>query len=48
MLRGEFFNLLNHANFGQPGTNVSSPATLGVINGADNPRILQIGARITF
>lgn len=48
MLRGEFFNLLNHANFNQPGTNVSSPATLGVINGADNPRILQVGARITF
>ena len=48
MLRGEFFNALNHANFNQPGSNVSSPATLGVINGAADPRILQLGARISF
>jgi hypothetical protein len=48
MLRGEFFNLLNHANFSQPGSNVSSPNTLGIINGAGDPRILQLGARLTF
>jgi hypothetical protein len=47
-LRGEFFNLLNHANFGLPGSNVSSPNTLGVINGAGDPRILQLGARLSF
>ena len=47
-LRGEFFNLLNHANFGLPGTSVASPNTLGVINNANEPRILQIGARISF
>lgn len=48
MLRGEFFNLLNHANFGQPGSNVSSPNTLGIITSAADPRILQLGARMTF
>ena len=48
MLRGEFFNLLNHPNFGLPGTSVASPNTLGVINGASDPRILQLGARLTF
>jgi hypothetical protein len=48
MLRGEFFNLLNHANFNLPGTNVSSPNTLGVITGAADPRILQLGARLSF
>ncbi len=48
MLRGEFFNLLNHANFGQPGSNVSSASNFGVINGAGEPRILQIGARVSF
>jgi hypothetical protein len=48
MLRGEFFNLLNHANFGLPGTNASAPNTLGIINGAGDPRILQLGARMTF
>ena len=48
MLRGEFFNLFNHANFGLPGASVASPNTLGVINGAGDPRILQLGARLTF
>jgi hypothetical protein len=47
-LRGEFFNLLNHANFSLPGTNVSSASTFGVINGATDPRILQIGLRLSF
>lgn len=48
MLRGEFFNLLNHANFGLPGSSVASPNTLGIINGAADPRILQLGARLSF
>ncbi|MDQ2901283.1 MAG: hypothetical protein M3Y07_16015 [Acidobacteriota bacterium] len=48
MLRGEAFDLLNHANFGLPGSNVASPNTLGVITGANEPRILQLGARLTF
>jgi hypothetical protein len=48
LLRGEFFNLFNHANFSLPGANVSSPNTLGVINNAADPRILQLGARMTF
>jgi hypothetical protein len=47
-LRGEFFNLLNHTNLGQPGANWSSATNFGVINGADSPRILQVGARISF
>ncbi len=48
LLRGEAFNVLNHANFGLPGSNVASPNTLGVINGATEPRILQLGAKLTF
>jgi hypothetical protein len=48
MLRGEFFNLMNHPNFGLPGSNVAAPNTLGVINGASDPCILQIGARLSF
>jgi hypothetical protein len=48
MIRGEFFNLLNHANFGLPGSSVASPNTLGVINGAADPRIVQLGARLSF
>ena len=48
LLRGEFFNALNKANFGLPGNNVSGGANFGVINGAAEPRILQVGARISF
>jgi hypothetical protein len=47
-LRGEFFNLLNHANLGTPGTNVSSATNFGRINSADSPRILQVGVRLSF
>lgn len=47
-LRGEFFNALNRANFNAPGTNVSAPANFGIITGAADPRILQIGARLAF
>ncbi len=47
-IRGEFFNLLNHANFNLPGTNLASTSNFGVITSADNPRILQVGARISF
>jgi len=47
-LRGEFFNTLNHTNLNDPGTNFSSTSNFGVITGAGAPRILQIGARITF
>lgn len=48
LLRGEFFNALNKANFGLPGSNVSGGANFGVINGAADPRILQLGARMSF
>ncbi len=47
-LRGEFFNLLNHANLNAPGANVSSTGDFGRITSARDPRILQLGTRITF
>lgn len=47
-LRGEFFNLLNNVNLNTPGTNVSSPNNFGIITSAGSPRILQVGARISF
>lgn len=47
-LRGEFFNLLNHTNLGTPGANVSSTNSFGLITGASDPRILQVGARLSF
>jgi hypothetical protein len=46
-LRFEFFNLLNHANFGLPVATKSS-ATFGKILSAGDPRILQFAAKFVF
>jgi len=47
--RTEFFNLFNHPNFANPGSNVASPASFGVIsNTVAAPRILQLALRIRF
>jgi hypothetical protein len=52
--RVEFFNLLNHPQFGAPGGNnygadFASPSTFAVINyTVNNPRLLQLGLKLTF
>lgn len=46
-LRGEFFNVLNHANFNIPGFTLGGPG-FGVISSARNPRITQLSARFSF
>lgn len=46
--RAEFFNLPNHANFGNPGANISNPATLGRITSAGDPRQIQFGLKVLF
>jgi len=46
--RVEAFNVLNHAEFRNPGSiNVSSPA-LGLVSRTYDPRILQLALRLTF
>lgn len=48
-LRGQFINLLNHANYNNPsGTNYDSLPTVGIVNGTHQGRIIQIGARLQF
>ncbi len=48
-LRGELFNLFNHANFANPGSNVSASSSFGVVsNTVSAPRIAQLAARIRF
>ena len=55
-LRGEFFNILNHANFFNPGsTALSNSATssvsgsgFGQITAAASPRIGQLALKVTF
>jgi len=46
--RAEFFNLPNHANFGNPGANLSVPASLGRITSAGDPRQIQFGMKVLF
>ena len=46
-LRGEFFNLTNHPNFGNPGNVLGGPG-FGVINAADPGRRVQLGARMVW
>ncbi len=45
--RGEFFNALNHTNFGNPGSALGAPA-FGVISGAGPAREIEVGVRVLF
>lgn len=45
--RAEFFNALNRANFGNPGTALGN-ANFGVISSAADPRIIQLGLKLIF
>jgi len=45
--RSEFFNLLNRANFGEPGSTVRS-TNYGVITSAADPRIIQLALKFLF
>jgi hypothetical protein len=47
-MRAEFFNALNHSNFGTPNRFVNTPQ-FGTITEAATPgRQIQFGARISF
>ncbi len=47
--RTDFFNFLNHPNFGAPGLVRSTPTTFGVINTTvGNPRLIQFALRYSF
>ena len=48
-MRTEFFNLFNHPQFGNPGSDINSPATFGVINTTvNNPRLVQFALKFLF
>jgi hypothetical protein len=47
--RAEFFNLFNHPQFGQPGADISTGTTFGVINSTvNNPRVMQFALKLAF
>lgn len=45
--RAEYFNVLNHTNFADPGTTVTS-SSFGRITTANDPRIGQLSLKLTF
>ena len=52
-IRGDFFNILNHAEFANPDTNILDGGTFGQITntgvpGDQRPRIIQLAARFSF
>lgn len=46
-LRGEFFNIFNHAQFNDPGGNFNS-TTFGFVTSANAPRIGQVALKLFF
>ena len=47
--RAEFFNVFNHAQFGLPGADISTPTTFGVVNSTvNNPRVMQFALKLNF
>lgn len=46
--RAEFFNLFNHAQFGLPVNDISSPGFGAVNSTVNNPRLVQFGLKLTF
>jgi hypothetical protein len=46
--RAEYFNVLNHTNFGNPATSLSNSSTFGKITTAGDPRIAQLSMKMVF
>ena len=47
--RAEFFNLFNHAQFGQPINDINAASGFGAVNSTvNNPRLVQLGLKLTF
>jgi hypothetical protein len=47
LLRGEFFNLFNHTNFSEVDNRLTSPG-FGAVTSAADPRIIQLGVKLSF
>jgi Carboxypeptidase regulatory-like domain len=46
--RAEFFNLFNHAQFGQPISDINAIGFGAVNSTVNNPRLIQFGLKLTF
>ena len=48
MIRGEFFNVFNHPNFGPPQANIQSTAFGTITSTVNDPRVVQLVAKYVF
>jgi hypothetical protein len=50
LFRAEAFNVFNHAQFGNPSGNINNPGIggFGYVNGARDPRIMQVALKLQF
>jgi hypothetical protein len=48
VFRSEFFNIMNHGNWTNPGVSIASPASFGVITAFGSPRIIQMSMKLFF
>ena len=46
--RWEMFNAMNHARFNNPGTSLNNVTTFGIVTTAQDPRIMQVAAKVIF
>ena len=46
-LRADFFNVMNHANWNSPGTNITS-STFGEVTSFSSPRLIQMAMKLYF
>ncbi len=46
-MRADFFNILNHANWGNPSSSITS-STFGEVTGYGGPRIIQMALKLYF
>jgi hypothetical protein len=44
-LRGEFFNIMNHANWNSPSAGLTS-STFGQVTGFGSPRLIQLSTKV--
>jgi hypothetical protein len=47
-IRGEFFNVFNHAQFNNPGGNIDNSGSFGIVSSARPPRVGQLSARFIW
>jgi hypothetical protein len=46
-MRADFFNIMNHANWGNPSSSITS-STFGMVTGYGSPRLIQMAMKLYF